>query len=397
MVQTHHPYRAERLARAALSVSSVLLALSGCLPDDTLQPTRQSSRGSANAPAERTSDNDTEGAASGADARPSTGNNAAAPGAGGAGQAELDPMPERSEQGLPVGSTGSGERLIRPAAQSPAQGDGTGAFRTTCLFSHMRHDDPLGSPGRAGKARLHTFFGNTLANSESTAESLLSSGNSTCRGGIADRSAYWIPTLLDDAGKPVVPQTAEIYYRSGYEGISARSIEEFPPGLRMMAGDPSADDEQSDAHWECNRKAGERHASIPTCATGDSLMMHVEFPQCWNGRDLDSDDHRSHMALVKDGKCPSSHPVAIPAITMSVSYLVPTGGVDGFRLDSDDYAKSKPGGFSANAKWFDAWDPDLVATWVPKCVNTALDCYSHLLGDGRETYFLPKDVASGDR
>ena len=44
------------------------------------------------------------------------------------------------------------------------------------------------------------------------------------------------------------------------------------------------------------------------------------FPSCWDGVNLDSPDHMSHVAYAVDGEvdgdCPSSHPVKIPAISL---------------------------------------------------------------------------------
>jgi hypothetical protein len=128
--------------------------------------------------------------------------------------------------------------------------------------------------------------------------------------------------------------------------------------------------------------------------------MHVEFPQCWNGLDVDSGDHRSHMAYPKSGQCPSSHPVPIPAITFNIPYRVPQEGTDGWRLVSDSYDASKAGGYSAHGDWFGAWDPEIAETWTHDCINAGVDCHSHLLGDGREMYFStgePINVHDVDR
>jgi hypothetical protein len=294
----------------------------------------------------------------------------------------------KSDPGLPRGSFGSDTIEVRSTDDQPAAGDGTGAFRTTCLFSHMRHDDPIVHPEQTGSSHLHVFFGNTDADAFSTAESLLSSGNSTCRGGVVNRTAYWVPALLDAGGEPLVPEAAQFYYKSGYNGIAAAAIEPLPAGLRMIAGDPSSHATQGDvASWSCERD-GESSASIPTCEPGSRVVMHVEFPQCWNGRDVDSADHRSHMAYPQSGDCPSSHPVPIPAITYNIPYRVSGGGTDGWRLVSDHYDASAPGGYSAHGDWFGAWDPDIVQIWTHDCVNAGVDCHSHLLGDGREMYFV---------
>ena len=117
------------------------------------------------------------------------------------------------------------------------RGDGVGAFRTVCEFSHMNYDDAIVYPRQPGKAHLHTYFGNTGMNANSTRFTIRLSGNSTCRGGTVNRTGYWVPTLLTADGKPVAPDYMDVYYKSGYNGISPSEIQVFPGDLRMIAGD----------------------------------------------------------------------------------------------------------------------------------------------------------------
>lgn len=55
------------------------------------------------------------------------------------------------------------------------------------------------------------------------------------------------------------------------------------------------------------------------------LRLQVFFPSCWNGKDLDSPDHKSHMAYpdgVNSGKCPPTHPKRFISIFYEVLYRV---------------------------------------------------------------------------
>jgi hypothetical protein len=289
----------------------------------------------------------------------------------------------------PLGSTGSSEMRVRSTSERPLPAD-IGAFRTVCDYSHMSTDDPIVFPGEPGRAHLHTFFGNTRTDAFSTYQSLRSSGNSTCRGGIANRTAYWIPTLMGPGTVPMVPKEAHFYYKSGYEipGISSR-IQRFPNGLRMVAGNGSASQPQTNgnAYWGCTNVYKGHHPQIIDCDVGDFIQLSVVFPQCWNGRDLDSTDHKSHMAYPVDRACPSSHPIALPEISLHVRWARTVGmDVTKLRLSSDHYADGLAGGYSAHADWFEAWDPGVRDAFVTNCVNKSADCHSHLLGDGREMY-----------
>lgn len=322
---------------------------------------------------------------------------AGAPGAAGAAGAAMDHSMHAAGSGgammgpyidmnaIPKGDPGSSTVDIEKTSEAPGASDGVGAFRTECNLSHMKKDDPLVFPGQPGAAHLHSFFGNTRTDASSTQDSIRTQGNSTCRGGIANRSSYWVPALVDAQGKPVEPLKMDVYYKSGYNGIAPKDIKPFPSGLRVIAGSAKSSSAQEHAYWDCHGDYIGHPGSIPQCTTkADALNMVVEFPQCWDGKNLDSADHTSHMAYPSDGRCPSTHPVAIPAISFNVLY--PVRDVKGWHLASDMYDQSKPGGFSAHGDWFEGWDPQISKSFITSCVNKAVDCHSHLLGDGRAIF-----------
>ncbi len=256
--------------------------------------------------------------------------------------------------------------------------DGVGAFRNECTASHFSYDDPLVYPGKVNATHLHMFFGNTGTNYASTYTSLRNSGNSTCRGGIANRTAYWVPAMLDANGEPVLPTKIDVYYKTGYNGVAANEVKSIPDGMRILAGAPMGTEPQSSEVINFQCASYSRNAGIIDCK--ETLKLNVTFPQCWDGKNLDSVDHKSHMAYPRNG-CPASHPVALPVISYTVHY--PTNGSSkGWRLSSDMY-DGKPMGYSAHGDWFGAWDPEIQDTWTRECLNKGLDCASHKLGDGR--------------
>lgn len=115
--------------------------------------------------------------------------------------------------------------------------------------------------------------------------------------------------------------------------------------------------------------------------------MGMSFPQCWNGRDLDSPDHESHTSAPVDGACPASHPVALPEISVHLRYdIQDRSDPQHWRLSSDMYDKAKPGGLSLHADWFNGWDPLVSKSFVENCVGKSLDCHAGLLGDGRTLF-----------
>jgi hypothetical protein len=74
----------------------------------------------------------------------------------------------------------------------------------------------------------------------------------------------------------------------------------FPPGLRMLAGDPERrtqnnSDQTNQAILFETGNSGEMYGFPKTLAK--NLQMNVRFPSCWDGVNVDSEDHKSHVCL----------------------------------------------------------------------------------------------------
>ncbi len=236
-------------------------------------------------------------------------------------------------------------------------------FISSCRFSHRAMDDPIVYPGQPGKSHDHSFVGNRSTSAFSTLDSLLAAAT-TCQR-VADTAAYWMPTLIVN-GSAVAPQGATIYYRRR----TIDNVRPFPSGLKMIAGDSHATSAQSLAvtYWNCGAETGIPPSStVPTCpdARGSSLRLHVNFMDCWDGANLDSADHKSHMAYSMRGRCDAAHPVAVPRITLIYRY--PVTGAGTVELSSG-------GQFSAHADFFNAWQQGRLTGLVNSCLNALRHC-----------------------
>ena len=295
---------------------------------------------------------------------------------------------------IPPAAVSFSDVRIRPESfEVPKQNtDGTGQFRFTCDFSHMNFDDPIVFPGKQGAAHLHAFFGNTGINYASTQQSIENSGNSTCAGGTANRTGYWIPAVIDTKdGTPLKPTRISVYYKTG--NVEGDNVKAYPAGLRMISGDMKSSSAQAKDAWGCIGPNGEneqRFASIPkTCPVGFIVEATIEFPMCWDGVNLDAPDHKSHMAFTlwdNDARkvvCPVSHPVELPMLTEKIQYtVIEEGSTARWRLSSDNYSKDLDGGYSLHADWFNGWDPKVQQIWIDNCLKANRDCHSFLLGNG---------------
>jgi len=259
-------------------------------------------------------------------------------------------------------------------------------FYANCRFSHTSNDDPIVYPGEPGRSHAHTFFGNRSTDAQSTAASLRA-GRTTCRQR-ADKAAYWVPTLYQD-GREVRPAKGQFYYNlRGFDRMQA-----FPAGLKMIAGNAHAHHPQSTeiVYWTCGGSAGTRFGGrsstapatcpvvrrtfrafvrkCPTCPLERRAFparirtfveLHVNFPDCWDGRRLDSPDHHSHMAHSRGYVCPASHPVKVPLIRLLIRYPITDG--HGLMLASG-------GQLTGHADFFNAWDQSKLERLVDECFH----------------------------
>ena len=265
-------------------------------------------------------------------------------------------------------------------------------IRPTCKVTKTGNFDPIVYPGDIEAGHHHTFFGNDAINPGSTGESLKAGGGSTCVGGIANRSSYWVPSLYDSrTGAVKPPSQFLVYYATNLLPNLRASVQRPPDGLKMIAGDhttgsPGGPPQNSGAiYFECQGQINKNPGvSIPSCNAGSRMRYKLTFPECWDGKNLDSDDHKSHMAQansLKGNGCPSAHPVRIPSITFIVDYKVAVNGESNYwRLSSDMYDASKPGGLSLHGDLMTAWDPKIMDMIVKNCLRAGKDCGGSLLG-----------------
>jgi hypothetical protein len=263
------------------------------------------------------------------------------------------------------------------AAQAAPGDNNLVLWQMLCSVDHFGPNDPIVFPGQPGLSHMHSFYGNISTNADSTGASLLAASSSCGRGmGTSDHSGYWIPSLYKlnaDGSRTLVTdpnQEMFVYYRRA-GGASGPKVQPFPPGLAMVAGNAHTSSPQSPlvTYWDCGG-GGPEYPSIPQCAVGPNTTLHadVEFPSCWNGTQLDSPDHMSHMAYADPvtGACPADHPISLPQITFSIYYYDIWGG--------RQYVLSSHGPYTMHGDFFAAWDPQIQNALVAACLNAGQYC-----------------------
>jgi hypothetical protein len=252
-------------------------------------------------------------------------------------------------------------------------------FRADCQYSHSLPDDPIVAPGLPGASHMHSFVGNEAVDANTVADDLMKFTATTCEP-VQDHSAYWVPTLHDNAtGKPVETTGFRVYYRSLMNTSTGQMP--MPNGLRMISGDArkqeptprGATDQFYCAFYgpgDLDGVARSTNGNWPICGGNATLHFMMQFPDCWDGEHLDSPNHKDHVAYGVANACPPSHPVKIPAITFDIQYGA-RGTPEGYYLSPDKEGKSAS---SMHGDAFVMWDVDTMNKRTKNCILQRRTC-----------------------
>ncbi|MCW2949097.1 MAG: hypothetical protein JWN41_110 [Thermoleophilia bacterium] len=250
------------------------------------------------------------------------------------------------------------------AMRAPARA-AAASFVVKCASTHVASDDPIVFPGRPGAAHRHEFFGARGVTAHATAAQL-HHRSSSCRLR-ADTAAYWAPSLEVD-GRLVRGSLAAYYSRANKLRAAA-----LPAAIKIVAGDVRAVATQPArvTVWQCvGRRNGKQLRRVPTtCARDQRLAAWVRFPDCWNGRDLDAPDHRSHMAYAIGGACPATHPVAVMQLSLLVTWPVQPRARQRVTLGGGALGPT-----GMHADFWNTWQQPTLRQLRWNCIEVAADC-----------------------
>lgn len=258
-------------------------------------------------------------------------------------------------------------------------------WNVECKHTKFSAIDPITRIG----SHTHDFFGNSPT-ARATVASLQKSKTNCTRQ--EDRSGYWAPALIrSEDGARMIPDIVKFYYRASPDAAS--KVRPAPRGLKIVAGNSMATSPQGATivSWDCQRPGGSSYgvsASPVQCFSGnDTPRANIIFPECWNGKSLDSPDHKSHMAYGSeaDGSCPPSHPVLIPQLTMSIVYPPLKTRRGKISMDTARIATmpGSPAGaerYSLHADWMNAWKgtgKGSMTDLTNSCIHKRVSCGAH--------------------
>ncbi|MFI7129222.1 DUF1996 domain-containing protein [Nonomuraea sp. NPDC050153] len=248
-------------------------------------------------------------------------------------------------------------RSVQPNVRTPRtqQNGSRGTFSVDCGRNERRifnSDNVIVAPGVSnGAQHTHDYVGNVSTNNQSTNESLLAA-STTCRNG--DKSTHYWPVLralgqeefdanrrgggLDlNVGKILTPVSVQITFKGNPTG----KVVAAPQFLRIITGNARVGGAEPNAGWTCtgfeNRQLTDKY---PLCPRGSRLVRVFDFQSCWDGQNVDSANHRTHVTFPQaDGSCPQGFQ-PIPALEHRLVYNVPQG--PNFAVDTFPEELHKP-------------------------------------------------------
>ncbi|MGW0366931.1 DUF1996 domain-containing protein [Streptomyces sp. NPDC002990] len=279
---------------------------------------------------------------------------------------------------------------VRPNVRNPARSAGasSGSFSSQCGRNengHFNPDNVIVAPGVSnGAHHMHDYVGNESTDAFSTNASLAASGT-TCSNG--DQSSYYWPVLRlrdgraeRDANAPGGGQDANIgtilrpkQVTITFKGSPVSRVTAMPRFLRIITGDAKAftnGDANANASWSCtgfeDRQLKDKY---PVCPQGSDVVRTFTFQSCWDGRNTDSANHRTHVAFPdRAGRCPRGF-TAIPQLVQRLTYEVAPG--TRFAVDSFPEQLHKP--VTDHDDFINVMSTGLMAEAVD-CINSGRTC-----------------------
>jgi hypothetical protein len=202
-----------------------------------------------------------------------------------------------------------------------------------------------------------------------------------------DNSNYWVPKLYYQAQngsfKDVPVKGGTVYYQQRAKFGNAK-LRAFPPGFRMLAGspglrtlDPNSPAQKAVSHVCLNYKGKApvpEDRPLPPVPCPDGIRSQIYFPSCWDGVNLDSADHKSHMAYpsgVDHGDCPATHPV--PLVSIFYEFIFDTSKFQWYDPNKQPfvYAMGDPTGYGFHGDFLNGWDEQILQNGIDK--KTTID------------------------
>lgn len=243
--------------------------------------------------------------------------------------------------------------------------------------------DPIVNPGKVS-GHLHQIMGGNAFDFQMDYNTTQTSTCTSCTVH-GDFSNYWTPVLYyqhqNGSFEKVNQVGGALVYYLQRKGSDSEQLKAFPEGFRMLAGDPfkraGGDDFASQAiSYNCldYSQGNPETPAFPTKNCPNGLRSQLFFPSCWDGQNLDSADHKSHMSYpigaYNGGSCPDTHPVHLVSIFYEIIW--DTNAFKDMWYGNQQpfvWSMGDPTGYGFHGDFINGWDVSLLQKAVDTCTS----------------------------
>ncbi|GAB3007633.1 DUF1996 domain-containing protein [Amycolatopsis acidiphila] len=186
-----------------------------------------------------------------------------------------------------------------------------------------------GGKGNKPPATTTTAPGSSSAPASSSSTSASSSAPASSSSAAATTtSASELPGVNDNNevagndGEIQRPATVALTFR----GSPVTPVRAMPQFLRVLSGDAKEGANgptNARAAWTCTGFENRLIDKYPICPEGSKVERIHDFPSCWDGKNIDSANHRTHIVFPDaNGRCGRGF-VAVPQLRVTLTYDIP--------------------------------------------------------------------------
>ncbi|KAA9153356.1 DUF1996 domain-containing protein [Amycolatopsis acidicola] len=128
--------------------------------------------------------------------------------------------------------------------------------------------------------------------------------------------------LSGNDGEIQQPATVSLTFR----GSPVTRVRAMPQFLRVLSGDAKEGANgptNARAAWTCTGFEDRLIDKYPICPEGSQVERIHDFPSCWDGQNIDSANHRTHIVFPdSSGRCGNGF-VAVPQLRVTLTYDIP--------------------------------------------------------------------------
>ncbi|MGC4876052.1 DUF1996 domain-containing protein [Micromonospora sp. DT43] len=162
-----------------------------------------------------------------------------------------------------------------------------------------------------------------------------------------------------------------------YRGNPVSKVVPMPKFLRALTGDAkptSRGPANARATWTCSGFTDRLSDKYPICPAGSRVQRVHDFPGCWDGRNIDSDNHRNHVAFADKatGACPQGFQ-AIPQLRITVAYDIPRGVQVKGQYALDSFPEENHNPFSDHNDFVNVNSAQTMQR-IAACINKGKNC-----------------------